>query len=230
MSRDPGLQPATAITWWWCFYSFLLSRLPFSVFPFLFVLSFSVCFLYRLVRFSFRFPALLGGLCSFVSVLHPPPRCLRARKSSCSPCVLSSFLLFIYLFIYLFFSCFPFFDFDLDVVCFILSFYCRYYALYSVSVSVATRLAYDMMKLSDAYVRWSHLFIFVWGNDVCQLLCVRGIIFCFYLFSSWGNLPLQICWSLSCDHGLHCSDEFMWEQEHSTSVSIAVPLNILVYQ
>ena len=33
------------------------------------------------------------------------------------------------------------------------------------------------------------------------------IIFCFYLFSSWGNLPLQSYWSLSCDPELLCSDE-----------------------
>ena len=38
-------------------------------------------------------------------------------------------------------------------------------------------------------------------------------IFCFYLFSSWGNFPLQSYWSLSCNHGLHCSDYLMWEQQ-----------------
>ena len=37
-----------------------------------------------------------------------------------------------------------FFDFDLDIVCFILSFSCGYYAVSSVSVSAATRLAYDI--------------------------------------------------------------------------------------
>ena len=35
------------------------------------------------------------------------------------------------------------------------------------------------------------------------------IVFCFYLFSSSGNLPLQSYWSLSCDDGLHCSDDLM---------------------
>ena len=45
----------------------------------------------------------------------------------------------------------PFFDFDLDIVCFILSFSCGYYAVSSVSVSAATRLAYDMYL--DTYVR-----------------------------------------------------------------------------
>ena len=42
-----------------------------------------------------------------------------------------------------FFSClpFPFFDFDLDIICFILSFSCGYYAVSSVSVSAATRFS-----------------------------------------------------------------------------------------
>ena len=44
-----------------------------------------------------------------------------------------AFLLFIY-FIFFFYSI-PFFDFDLDIVCFILSFSCGYYAVSSVSVS-----------------------------------------------------------------------------------------------
>ena len=30
--------------------------------------------------------------------------------------------------------------------------------------------------------------------------------------TGWGNLALQSYWSPSCDHGLHCSDELMWEQ------------------
>ena len=30
------------------------------------------------------------------------------------------------------------------------------------------------------------------------------------VFLPSGNLPLQSYWSLSCDHGLHCSDELMW--------------------
>ena len=33
-------------------------------------------------------------------------------------------------------------------------------------------------------------------------------------FCFWGNLaPLQSSWSLSCDHGLHCNDELVWEQQ-----------------
>ena len=42
-------------------------------------------------------------------------------------------------------SSFPSFGFDLDIVRFILSFCCGYYAVSSVSVSAATRLAYDII-------------------------------------------------------------------------------------
>ena len=47
---------------------------------------------------------------------------------------------------------------------------------------------------------------------VCIILCMHYPL---YLFSSWGdgNFPLQSYWSLSCDHGLHCSHELMWEQQ-----------------
>ena len=38
----------------------------------------------------------------------------------------------------------PFFDFDLDIVCYILSFSCGYCAVSSVAVSAATRLSYDI--------------------------------------------------------------------------------------
>ena len=52
--------------------------------------------------------------------------------------------------ILLFFLLFlPFFDFD--IVRFLLSFSCGYYPVSSVSVSAATRLAYDMYL--DTYVR-----------------------------------------------------------------------------
>ena len=56
-------------------------------------------------------------------------------------------------------------------------------------------------------------FYFCFRYTICFSYCIPGIIFCFYLFSSWGNFSLQICWSLSCDHGLHCSHELMWEQQ-----------------
>ena len=67
--------------------------------PFSFVLSFrllfSVCFLYRLLRFYFRFPAFLGGgLCDSVisSRRYIPTAVLASLKYAYSPFVLSSFL------------------------------------------------------------------------------------------------------------------------------------------
>ena len=72
----------------------------------------------------------------------PPARCLRVCKSAYSPCVLSSSLRSCFLFILFFFSSFPFLDFDLDVVCFILFFLWLACCLFDVGF-VATRLAYD---------------------------------------------------------------------------------------
>ena len=103
------------------------------------------------------------------------------------------------------FSCFslpfPFFDFDWDIVfvSFCL-FSCGYYAVSSVSVSAATRLAYVWSV--SWYVRTLiSPFHFVWSiRFVSVIVCI--LLFC--MFSSWGNLPLQSYWSLSCDHGLHC--------------------------
>ena len=97
----------------------------------------------------------------------------------------------------------PFFDFDFgNIVCFILSSSCGYYAASSVSVSAATRLAYVICILIRTLMS-----PFCLTYTICfQLLCVVSSVF-FCLFSSWGNLPLQGYWSLSCDHGLHCSYE-----------------------
>ena len=70
----------------------------------------------------------------------------------------------------------------------------------------------------DTYVRWSQPFYFLfflsWGvRFVSVIVCISSCFFFICLFSSWGNLPLQSYWSLSCDHGLHCSDQLMWEQQ-----------------
>ena len=72
-------------------------------------------------------------------------------------------------------------------------------------------LEYEGIYVYITYVRFSHFFIFVWGiRFVSVNVC---IILYIYLFSFWGNFPLQSYWSLSCDHGLHFSDELMWEQQ-----------------
>ena len=66
-------------------------------------------------------------------------------------CLLSGVLdVNLFLFFLLFLS---FFDYDLDIVCFILSFSCGCYAVSSVAVSAATRLAYDIYMYLDTYVR-----------------------------------------------------------------------------
>ena len=42
---------------------------------------------------------------------------------------------------------------------------------------------------------------------ICFSYCVYYLLFyVFICFSYCGSLPLQSCWSLSCDHGLHCSN------------------------
>ena len=88
-------------------------------------------------------------LCYFVSVLHSPPRCLRALRVPLACCLLSC-VLAVYLF---YFSSLPsLFRFRFGHRYFILSFSCGYYAVSSLSVSAATRLAsYDMYL--DTYVR-----------------------------------------------------------------------------
>ena len=192
---------------------------PFSfVCPF--VLSFSVWLLYRLLRFYFRFPAFplwrILLFCYFVSALHPP-------RAPCEPevgvfplrAVFFSFFLALLMLTYLQICSLPsLFRFQFGQrFFFILSFSCGYYAVSSVSVSAATRSAYSYVwyiyMYLDTYVRWSHIFILDWGiRFVSVIVCFT---FCFYLFSSWGNFPLQSYWSLSCDHGLHCSHDLMWE-------------------
>ena len=90
-------------------------------------------------------------------ITPPPPALLGSLKYAYSPCVLSSFQkvlscvldvdLFSFFLLFL-----PFFGFDyVDIVCFILSFSCGFYAVSSVSVSAANRLAYDTYL--DTYVR-----------------------------------------------------------------------------
>ena len=61
---------------------------------------------------------------------------------------------------------------------FILSFSCGCYAVSSVSVSAATRLAYDVYDYLDAYVRGCHLFICL-SDDLFQLSVVSSVFICF---------------------------------------------------
>ena len=53
---------------------------------------------------------------------------------------------------YLSFLFLPFFDFELDMAGFILSFSCGYYAVSSVSISAATRFAHDIYVYIPMYL------------------------------------------------------------------------------
>ena len=124
------------------FIVFFVFPFPFAVprFPLPFRFVVFVCFLYRLLRFFFRFPALLvGGFCYFVSVLHPP--CAACEPASlCIPrmCCLLSFLAFLILILIFFFSSFPIFRIRFGRRLFhpVLFLWVSIYAVSSVSVSV----------------------------------------------------------------------------------------------
>ena len=168
--------------------SFFLSLLSFSVFPFLLrlVLSFCrfpfvSCILYRLLRFSLRFPALLGGGFGFSVIVllfsprcYTPPALLASLEYAYSPYVLSPFLrsCFLLVLILFLFSSFPFF-FDLDIVCFILSFSCGYYAIMlSPRFRFLLRLVQHMLlNLIRTYADLTFSFLSE-AYDLFQLLCV----------------------------------------------------------
>ena len=117
-----------------------------------FFLSFSVCFLYRLLRIYFRFSAFLrGGFCysAISSRRYTPPALVASLKYAYSPCVLSSVFFLscvadVDLSSFFFFSSFPFSISIWTSFVFILYFSCGHYAVSSVSVSAATRLSHDI--------------------------------------------------------------------------------------
>ena len=136
-----------------------------------------------------------------------------------SPCVLSSFLLCWFWLFFIFSSLPSLFRFRFGhrlfhpvffsrVLCCLLGFgSCYSFSIWYIYIYVSWYTWYRCI-LIRTYADLTFLFLSE-VYDVFQLLC---LIFCFYLFSTWDNLPLQSYWRLCCDHGLHCSHEFMWEQ------------------
>ena len=66
----------------------------------------------------------------------------------------------------------------LDIVCFILSFSCGYYAVSSVSLSAGTLLTYDIYTYLDTCARLSHLH-FCLRYTICFSYCMYHLVFLF---------------------------------------------------
>ena len=137
-------------------------RVPFLV-PFSFVVVLSSCrfpFDSCIAFFAFTFASLLSLVTDSVLLLFylgatPPPHSLPvwSMRIPLACCLLSSFLrCWCWLIFIFFFSSFPFSISIWTSFVFILSCSCGYYAVSSVSVSAATRLAYDIPGTS--YVAW----------------------------------------------------------------------------
>ena len=108
-----------------------------------------------------------------------PSRCLRACKNvfSLRAAFFLAFLLFIYFSFLLFL---PFFAFDFDVVCLILSFSGGYYyAVSSVSISAATHSACDVY-LIHTHADFTVLFLSE-VYDLFQLLRILPAVFIVFL-------------------------------------------------
>ena len=167
------------------------------MFPFPFLVPFSFVLSFRLVvlrLFLISPSSLLFSLpcfpwwrillfCYLVRERYTPP-----PRAPCEPeicvfpflyyilsCVVDvGFFLFFLLFL-------PFFDFDLDIVCFILSFSCGYYAVSPISVSAPTRLAYDILCiLIRTYADLTFLFLSeVPGIRFVSVIMLLSSFFCF---------------------------------------------------
>ena len=140
---------------------------------------------------------------AFVLVPHPPA--LLASLQTCVfPYVFSSFLLSRFLFL-LFYSLACLFRFRVGrqlIYCY----------LFLIGIMLSPRF---MLRLIQGIV-------FIWYvrtliSRVLFVRCLRfvSIIVCRFVFSfsSWDDLPLLSYWDLSCDHGLHCGHEVVWEQQ-----------------
>ena len=62
---------------------------------------------------------------------------------------------------------------------------------------------------SQTYIRLTYL---ICAPRVC-ILSKKSLIICRAYWTEEEEYSSSSCWSLSCDHGLRCSDELMWEQQ-----------------
>ena len=175
------------------FFLFFVFHLPFVVlrvpFPFPFCrFPFVSCTKYRLLRFSFHFPAFLGGRFCYSAISfrrYAPPALLATLKYAYEVFPIACCLLSCVLDVDL-----PRFPFSLSGLAslrfrfgyrFILSFSFRYYAVSSVSVSAVTRLAYLYYVYLDTYHTYAdsplHFCLRYQVYDLFELLCVHDLQF-----------------------------------------------------
>ena len=136
-----------------------------------------------------------------------------AHSLGCFPFLLSCFLLLLpCLTTWTFFSLFPF-------GCVIFSIFISSFRLWVVIFIILSIFFWEYMygligfcgdfysvpHVSDTYERGPPFLCLVWGVDVPQLSCVL-LFACLIFFAEvfFYFHSLQSCWSLSCDHGLHC--------------------------
>ena len=184
-----------SLLFFFSFFVFSLSFLSFSVSHSLFIfrsfLSFRLV-VFRLIMVSpssllLSLPCFPCGFCHSVTSSRrytPPPRSLRASsmRVPLACCLLYSFYIALLMLTYPHFFLL-FLPFSISIwtsFVFILFFSCGYYAVSSVSVSAATRLAYDMICiLIRTYADLPFLFLSE-VYDLFQLLCVLSCGFiCF---------------------------------------------------
>ena len=67
----------------------------------------------------------------------------------------------------------------------------------------------------DPKIKYSPMFIFCLRYSIrfVSLIVCTYYLFFLFVFPPEVILPLQSYWSLSCDHGLHCGHELLWEQQ-----------------
>ena len=121
------------------------------------------------------------------------------------------------------FSSLPSFDFDLDIVFFHPVFFLRVQCCL-----LSFGFCCDSFSIwyTPEYASWYVVRTLISPLYFClRIRFISGVvcsIFCFYLFYSWGNSPIQSYWSLSCDDGLHSSDELIENNNNTRFASFGM--------